>query len=165
VGYHSQSTWSELGYRQTVQGIAQDAIEEYPFTNELHSDDRQEYVSESVDGNEYVIYYGANEIALRASDNEPDGDEVSAMSASDADWRTMRALTTYMAMEADVMEEINRIFWAPFADGAEERYRLYKEHEPVTKSRNTKLEGETLIKYLMQRFNYTEVEARQKAQR
>ena len=154
MGYHSQSTWSELGYMQAVQGIAQDAIEEYPFTNELHSYDRQEYVSESVDGNEYVIYYGANEIALRASQNEPDGDEVSAMSASDADWRTMRALTAYMAMEADVMEEINRIFWAPFADGAEERYRL---------SRNTKLEGETLIKYLMQRFNYTEVEARQKA--
>ena len=116
-------TWCELDYIKTVRNIAEEAIQEYPFTNELHSYDRQEYVSESVDGNEYVIYYGANEIALRASQNEPDGDEVSAMSGNDADWRTIRQLATYLAMEADVMEEINRIFWAPFADGAEERYK------------------------------------------
>jgi hypothetical protein len=138
--------WSELDYIKTVEGIAEDAIREYPDDD----DDRQEYVSASVDGNEYVIYYGANEIALRASQNEPDGSEVRAMSADDADWRTMRALATYLAMEADVMEEIDRLF---------------KEYEPVTKSRNKKLEGETLIQYLMERFNYTEVEATQKAQR
>jgi len=116
-------TWSELDYTKTVRNIAEEAIQEYPFTNGEHCDDRQQYVSESVDGNEYVIYYAANETALRASDNEPDGSEVRAMSADDADWRTMRTLATYLAMEADVMEEINRIFWAPFADGAEERYK------------------------------------------
>ena len=122
--------WSEMDYLKTVRGIAEDAIEEYPFTNEQHSEDRQQYVSESVDGNEYVIYYSANETALRASQNEPDGEEVRAMSANNADWRTMRTLATYMAMENDVMEEIDRLF---------------KEHEPVIKSRNKKLEGETLI--------------------
>ena len=124
--YEVTMGWSELDYIKTVEGIAEDAIKEYPNDD----DDRQEYVTESVDGNEYVVYYGANEIALRASRNEPDGSEVRAMSADDADWRTMRALATYMAMEADVMEEIDRLF---------------KEHEPVTKSRNKKLEGETLI--------------------
>ena len=124
--YEVTMGWSELDYIKTVEGIAEDAIKEYPDDD----DDRQEYVTESVDGNEYVVYYGANEIALRASRNEPDGSEVRAMSADDADWRTMRALATYMAMEADVMEEIDRLF---------------KEHEPVTKSRNKKLEGETLI--------------------
>ena len=123
VGYHSQTTWSELGYMQAVQGIAQDAIEEYPLERIRIDDERSDYVRESVDSNEYVIYYSANEIALRASQNEPDGDEVSAMSGNDADWRTIRQLATYLAMEADVMEEINRIFWAPFADGAEERYK------------------------------------------
>ena len=103
-------TWSELDYRKTVRNIAEEAIQEFPFTNGEHCDDRQQYVSESVDGNEYVIYYAANETALRASDNEPDGSDVSAMSASDADWRTMRTLATYMAMEADVLEEIDRLY-------------------------------------------------------
>ena len=102
--------WSEMDYIKTVQGIADDAIKEYPFTNEQHSDERQQYVSESVDSNEYVLYHNANEIALRASQNEPDGDEVSAMSANDADWRTMRTLATYLAMENDVMEEVDKIF-------------------------------------------------------
>ena len=138
--YEVTMGWSELDYIKTVEGIAEDAIKEYPFGRGISTrqqelrrfvnDDRQEYVTESVDGNEYVVYYGANEIALRASRNEPDGSEVRAMSADDADWRTMRALATYMAMEADVMEEIDRLF---------------KEHEPVIKSRNKKLEGETLI--------------------
>ena len=102
--------WSEMDYLQTVRNIAAEAIAEYPFTNGQHSDERQEYVSETVDGNEYVVYYGANEIALRASQNEPDGAEVRAMSANDADWRTMRTLATYLAMEADVMAEIDEVF-------------------------------------------------------
>jgi len=97
--------WSEMDYIRTVQGIAEDAIAEYPDDD----DGRQQYVSESVDGSEYVVYYGANEFVLRASQNEPDGEEVRSMSAKDADWRTMRTLAAYLAMEADVFEEINRI--------------------------------------------------------
>jgi len=99
-------TWSEMDYLRTVRNIAAEAMEEYPGE---HSDERQEYVSETVDGNEYVIYYGANEFALRASDNEPDGEEVSALSANNADWRTMKTLATYLAMECDVMAEIDRL--------------------------------------------------------
>ena len=97
--------WSEMDYIRTVQGIAEDAIAEYPDDD----DGRQQYVSESVDGSEYVVYYGANEFVLRASQNEPDAAEVRAMSAEDEDWRTMRTLAAYLAMEADVFEEINRI--------------------------------------------------------
>jgi len=115
--------WSEMNYIRTVQGIAEDAIAEYPDDD----DGRQQYVSESVDGSEYVVYYGANEFVLRASQNEPDAAEVRAMSAEDEDWRTMRALAARLAMETDVVEEINKIFWAPFADGAEKRYEHTKE--------------------------------------
>ena len=114
-------TWCELDYRKTVRNIAEGAIQEFPFGRGISTrqqelqrfvnDERQQYVSESVDGNEYVIYYGANEIALRASDNEPDGSEVRALYGSiDADWRTMRTMATYMAMEADVLEEIDRLY-------------------------------------------------------
>ena len=101
--------WSELDYIKTVDGIAEDAITEYPFEDGQH-DERQQYVSESVDGNEYVAYYNANEIALRASQNEPDGEDVRAMSADNADWRTMRTVATYLAMETDVMCAIHRLF-------------------------------------------------------
>ena len=122
--------WSEMDYLKTVRDIAMEAIEEYPFTTGLNNEKRQEYVSESVDGNEYVIYYSANEIALRASDNEPDGEGVRGLSANNADWRTMKTLATYLAMECDVMTEIDQIFWAPFADGAREQFivsvNLYK---------------------------------------
>lgn len=96
------ATWNETDYIKTVKAIAQDAISEYP-TNE---DARHEYVSESVDGSEYVIYYGANQTVLDASDNEPDGAEVRAMSDDNADWRTMRTLAAYLAMELDVLAEI-----------------------------------------------------------
>jgi len=162
--YHTVA-WSEFDYIKTVDGIAEDAIKEYPFDGDVGVDEeREQYVRESVDGNEYVAYYGANEIALRASQNEPDGSEVRAMSADDADWRTMRTLATYLAMEADVMEQIEKLFKLHPCE------KPFPPKHPIAKSRNTKventkLEGETLTKYLMQRFNYTEVEARQKAKR
>ena len=109
-------TWTESNYIKTVRDIAKEAIKEHPFDDQccgnenLHDEEREQYVRESVDGNEYVSYYSANEIALRASQNEPDGDEVSAMSAANADWRTMRTTATYLAMQADVMEQIQEIW-------------------------------------------------------
>jgi hypothetical protein len=120
-------TWSEGDYLRTVTDIAEEAIAEYPGTGgnfALDDDERRDYVSESVDGSEYIIYYSANEIVLQASQNEPDGDEVRAMSAKDADWRTLRTLSAYLAMEADVLAEIDRLYWAPFADGARDRYTV-----------------------------------------
>jgi hypothetical protein len=42
--------WSELDYIKTVRNIAEEAIKEYPNGQD---DERQQFVSESVDGNEY----------------------------------------------------------------------------------------------------------------
>ena len=107
-------------YYQAVRDIAAEAIEEYPGdtsgpaaqVNEIWAsgidDERREYVSQSVDGSEYIIYYSANETVIEATDNEPDGAEVRALSADDADWRTLRTLAAYLAMELDVHEEIRR---------------------------------------------------------
>ena len=99
-------------YYQAVRDIAAEAIEEYPGDTYLIEDERREYVSQSVDGNEYIIYYSANEIVIEATDNEPDGAEVRAMSADDADWRTLRTLAAYLAMEADVMAEVEKLLAA-----------------------------------------------------
>jgi hypothetical protein len=108
-------TWSEGDYLRTVTNIAEEAIAEYPGTDgnfTLDDEARREYVSESVDGSEFIIYYSANEIVLQASQNEPDGAEVRAMSAEDADWRTLRTLAAYLAMEADVLAEVDRLIAA-----------------------------------------------------
>jgi hypothetical protein len=116
------TTWNETDYIKTVKAIALDAISEYPTPIEDNPtpgsesweaaqivEHRHEYVSESVDGSEYIIYSGANQTVLDATDNEPDGAEIRAMSADNADWRTMRTLAAYMAMEADVLAEIGRV--------------------------------------------------------
>ena len=98
------SNWSELDYIRTVDAIAEEALEEYP-------DDIGEllqYIHESVGGNEYVNCHSANDIALRASQNEPDDEEVRYWLAGDADWRTMRSEATYLAMVADVNESMLR---------------------------------------------------------
>jgi hypothetical protein len=94
------------GYLKTVKSIAEECQTEYPDPDD---DARHDYIHESVDGNQYVIYYSANEVVLETSANEPDGAEVREMTASDADWRQMRVVAAFMAMEADVREALERL--------------------------------------------------------
>ena len=106
-------TWNVSDYLKAVRDIAAEAIEEYPGApNDSNEDERREYVSQSVGGSEYIIYYSANETVIEATDNEPDGAEVRAMSADDADWRTLRTLAAYLAMELDVLAEVERLLAA-----------------------------------------------------
>jgi hypothetical protein len=108
-------------YWQTVGDIADEAIDEYPAEalsarlrghfyrdNDDDSCASQEYVQESVDGSEYIIYYHRNDEVLANTKNEPDAADVRAMSDDDADWRKMRMTSAYLAMEADVMQEMHR---------------------------------------------------------
>lgn len=112
------TTWSELGYWQAVQGIASDAIAEYPNgtdNDDVVNHERHQFVSESVDSNEYVINYGANEIALRATNNKPDD-----INPIGSDWRTHRSLSTYLAMEMDVLIELDRLVLSTAEDTYDE---------------------------------------------
>ena len=93
-------------YLKTVESIAAECQAEYPDPD---TDERNDYIHESVDGNQYVIYYSANEIVLKSSVNEPDGAEVREMTTSDADWRQMRVVAAFMAMEADVRQALERL--------------------------------------------------------
>lgn len=92
-------------YWQTVKSIAEEALQEYPDDENAQGD----YVRESVDGSYWIIYYHANEVVLEASHNEPDGDEVRSMSDPSADWRQMRMLAAYLAMELDVLEALQEL--------------------------------------------------------
>ena len=107
--------WSKSDYIKAVNSIAADAIKEYPFSNGQHNKLRNLYVQDLVDGNELVYNYSANEVVLGVTGNEPDGKKVRAMCieahlADDAGWRSIRAIAASMAMEADVMEQIERLF-------------------------------------------------------
>lgn len=99
------SDWTTRDYREEVKVIAMEAVEAYPDDE----DERQQSVTESVDGSCFIMYYSANETVLQASDNEPDGSEVREMCKADADWRELRMVAAYLAMEADVMEEVARL--------------------------------------------------------
>ena len=91
-----------MAYRETVETFAGEALE-------LDEDERQTYIAQSVGGCHYIIFYGANEEVLQYSSNEPDGDEVSAMCKPDADWKDMRMMAAYLAMEADVTEKLTEL--------------------------------------------------------
>ena len=91
-------------YWQTVEDIAKEALDEYEDEAEA-----QQYITETVDGSYWVIYYHANDVVLETSENEPDGSEITAMAGPDADWRKMRMVAAYMAMELDVFEALDNL--------------------------------------------------------
>lgn len=94
-------------YYGTVESIAREVIE----NNGLDESDWHDAVHENVDGNYYVIYYHGNEECLEETKNEPDPDDVAELLADGdhGDWRKVRALAAYMAMEADVYEKLREI--------------------------------------------------------
>ena len=97
-----------MGYWQDVEGIAQDAVDTYPLGDD-YDDSRNDYIHESVDGSSNIIYYSENEEVLLQTKNEPDGSEVQAMAGAGADWRQMRTVAAYLAMEADVHEAVAQL--------------------------------------------------------
>ena len=95
--------WTQEDYWDTVRTIAEEAAD---LTTR---DDRDWFVTESVDGDSYIIYDRGHEIVLSASPNEPDPDEAKAMVDEDADWRKIRMIAAFMAMEADVWSAVKEI--------------------------------------------------------
>ena len=87
-------------YWSSVYGIADDILAEH------YGDDDaiNEAVHEYVDGSEWIIYTGKQSIVLLLTNNDPDGGEVAAM--SDGSWSGMQTTAAFLAMEADVYEDI-----------------------------------------------------------
>ena len=98
--------WTTQDYWDSVRGIAEDAVDEYPTDEEA----RNEYVWESVDGSQWIIYYAGHETILAESGRlEPDGSEVAATCGPNADWREMQQVAAFLAMNAEVMEAVEAI--------------------------------------------------------
>jgi hypothetical protein len=92
-------------YWDTVESIARTVIEQ----NGTDEQNWRDTITKQVEGNHFIIYIAENETVLNESDNEPDGREVTAMAGEDADWRKMRTIAAYMAMEADVWEKCREL--------------------------------------------------------
>lgn len=88
-------------YWNTIEAIAKEIIED--------SGDEEHLIHESVDGSSYIIYYDNNQIVLDSTRNYPAGDDVKELIDKGADWEKFRQLTAYLAMAADVRDEIIKL--------------------------------------------------------
>lgn len=96
-------------YWDDVVGIAEEALSEYPGRSSRGRDARHQYIHESVDGSEWIVYTANHEIVLKETRNKPDPRDVRSMSKPDADWEEMRMVAAYLAMEQDVEQEMARL--------------------------------------------------------
>lgn len=92
-------------YRDEVDAIAAKVLDQYPDDAER----RREYISSSVVSSYWIVHYSANEVALDATDNEPEGAEVQEMAGPDDDWRDMRRIAASIAMERDVVDKADAL--------------------------------------------------------
>jgi hypothetical protein len=96
-----------LEYWRNIKDIAEECKGQYPDSN--GDEERYDHIHDSIDRSYWGIYHHANKIVLQASDNEPDGAEVRAISKADADWRNMRQVAAYLVMEADIYEALREL--------------------------------------------------------
>ena len=95
-------TNTEQDYWKSVKDIATEAQEEHP--NPDDDDNRYEYIWETVDGSEWIIYYANNETVLSATNNHDAIDDVGLEATTD--WKQSRMTCAFYAMVQDVNDEI-----------------------------------------------------------
>jgi hypothetical protein len=96
-------------YWKSVKSIATEAQEEYPRHCErliCHTSDdaRDEYIRETVDGSEWIIYFANNETVLTATNNHDAIDDVGLEATTD--WKQTRMICAFYAMLQDVNDEM-----------------------------------------------------------
>ena len=103
-------TNTQQDYWNTVKSIATEARAEYPNPNDdargvyCDDDDRSEYIWETVDGSEWIIYYANNETVLSATNNHDAIDDVGLEATTD--WKQSRMTCAFYAMVQDVNDEM-----------------------------------------------------------
>ena len=91
-------------YWNSVEAIAQDTRTEYPDPDD---DGRQEYIWETVNGSEWIMYYSNNETVLSATDNH-DAIDGSGLEPT-TDWKQNRLDCALYAMLQDVQDAISKV--------------------------------------------------------
>ena len=93
---------TQRDYWNTIKSIATETREEYPDPAE--GDALHEYVWESVDGCEWIIYFANNETVLDATNNHDAIDDVGIEATTD--WKQSRMTCAFYAMLQDVNDEM-----------------------------------------------------------
>jgi hypothetical protein len=92
---------TEQDYWNTIKSIAKETQVEYPNPND---GEQTEYIWESVDGSEWIIYYANNETVLNATNNHDAIDDVGIETTTD--WKQTRMTCALYAMFQDVQDEM-----------------------------------------------------------
>lgn len=94
-------------YSDDVDDYARHIIEEIG----LDEDDWHDAVHETVDGSNWIIYNNRNEEVLNSSKNEPDDSDVAELLGTEqcGDWRKVRQIAAFIAMERDLREALDDI--------------------------------------------------------
>ena len=99
-------TNTERSYWNSVKTIATETREEYPNPDD---DERHDYIWQTVDGSEWIIYYENNETVLDATNNYNAIDDFGIEASSfwlQSDWKKSRMTCAFYAMVQDVNDEI-----------------------------------------------------------
>ena len=96
-------TNTERSYWNSVKTIATETREEYPNPDD---DERSDYIWQTVDASEWIIYYSNNETVLDATNNYNAIDDVGIEATTD--WKQTRMICAFYAMLQDVNDEMGR---------------------------------------------------------
>ena len=96
-------------YWNTIKSIATETQEEYPrhcdrLICHTSDDARSEYIWETVDSSEWIIYFANNETVLSATNNHDAIDDVGLEATTD--WKQSRMTCAFYAMLQDVQDEL-----------------------------------------------------------
>jgi hypothetical protein len=94
-------TNTERSYWNSVKTIATETREEYPNPDD---DERSDYIWQTVDASEWIIYYENNETVLDATNNYNAIDDVGIEATTD--WKQTRMICAFYAMLQDVNDEM-----------------------------------------------------------
>jgi hypothetical protein len=95
-------------YWNTVKAIAKDIKEEF----ENYSDtDVSDQVWQSVDGNEYIIYYDKNLDVLKNSNNSDAISDAGVEIDTSKGWQNILTQVAFYAMEQDVWGALSNLGW------------------------------------------------------
>ena len=89
-------------YWRSVEGIAQEILEEHYGDHDAIS----EAVTEYVDSSEWIIYTGKQLAVLLLTENDPSMVEIG--DSDDCSWSRMQTTAAFVAMEGDVWDAIRR---------------------------------------------------------
>jgi hypothetical protein len=107
----------EATYKSDVQSYAQDLKERFAQGD---IDEMYDAVHETVDGSQWIIYYGRNLEVLQSTNHEDNYEDQGMELDTSKGWRNIITQVAYWAMIGDVEEALSDLGWDGTSFGEEE---------------------------------------------